>query len=49
MSTNAAAPTEKTPKRLHPYQISIAIGLGVGTFALFSGIVKLRSTQSFPQ
>ena len=28
MSTNAAAPTEKTPKRFHPYQISIAIGVG---------------------
>jgi hypothetical protein len=39
MSTNVAAPTEKTPKRFHPYQISIAIGLGMGTFTLFSGII----------
>jgi Fe-S oxidoreductase/nitrate reductase gamma subunit len=38
MSTNAAPATEKGPKRLRPYQISIALGVGVGTFAMFSGI-----------
>ncbi|MGA1361440.1 MAG: (Fe-S)-binding protein [Ilumatobacteraceae bacterium] len=40
MSTHTDAPaTEKGPKRLRPYQLSIAIGLGVGTFTLVSGIV----------
>jgi Fe-S oxidoreductase/nitrate reductase gamma subunit len=38
MSTNAVSETDKTPKRLRPYQMSIAIGIGVGTFAMFSGI-----------
>ncbi|NCX05281.1 MAG: iron-sulfur protein, partial [Actinobacteria bacterium] len=39
MSTNTASPTEKTPKRFRPYQLSIAIGVGMGTFTLFSGII----------
>ena len=39
MSTNAAPATEKGPKRLRPYQLSIAIGIGMGTFTLLSGIV----------
>ena len=40
MSTHTDAPaTDKGPKRLRPYQLSIAIGLGVGTFTLVSGIV----------
>ena len=40
MSTHTDAPaTEKGQKRLRPYQLSIAIGLGVGTFTLVSGIV----------
>jgi Fe-S oxidoreductase/nitrate reductase gamma subunit len=38
MSTTATPAPEKGPKRLHPYQISIALGIGVGTFAMFSGI-----------
>ena len=38
MSTNAAPATEKAPKRLRPYQLSIALGVGIGTFAMFSGI-----------
>ena len=38
MSTNAAS-TEKSAKRLRPYQLSIAIGVGMGTFTLFSGII----------
>jgi Fe-S oxidoreductase/nitrate reductase gamma subunit len=38
MSTNAAS-TEKSVKRLRPYQLSIAIGVGMGTFTLFSGII----------
>ena len=39
MSTNAAPATEKAPKRLRPYQLSIALGIGMGTFTLFSGII----------
>ncbi|MSY42450.1 MAG: 4Fe-4S dicluster domain-containing protein, partial [Actinobacteria bacterium] len=39
MSTNAAPATEKAPKRLRPYQISIALGVGIGTFTLASGII----------
>jgi len=38
MSTTATPAPEKGRKRLHPYQISIALGIGVGTFAMFSGI-----------
>jgi len=33
------APTEKAPRRLKPYQMSIALGVGIGTFAIFSGIL----------
>jgi len=39
MSTNASPTTEKGPKRLRPYQLSIAIGIGMGVFTLTSGIV----------
>ena len=39
MSSNASPTTEKGPKRLRPYQLSIAIGIGMGTFTLLSGIV----------
>ena len=39
MSTNATATTEKAPKRLRPYQLSIAIGVGAGLFTLISGII----------
>jgi Fe-S oxidoreductase/nitrate reductase gamma subunit len=41
MSTNAVSETDKAPKRLRPYQLSIAIGVGVGLFTLVSGIVPL--------
>lgn len=41
MSTNAAPTTAKGPKRLRPYQLSIAIGVGVGLFSVMSGIVPL--------
>jgi len=39
MSTNASPTTEKGPKRLRPYQLSIAIGVGMGVFTMISGIV----------
>ncbi len=39
MSTNASPTTEKGPKRLRPYQLSIAIGIGMGVFTMTSGIV----------
>ena len=40
MTTHAAAPTTETgKKRFRPYQLSIAIGIGMGTFTLMSGIV----------
>ena len=39
MSTNASPTTEKGPKRLRPYQLSIAIGIGMGVFTMVSGIV----------
>jgi nitrate reductase gamma subunit len=39
MSSNASPTTEKGPKRLRPYQLSIAIGIGMGSFTLLSGIV----------
>jgi len=39
MSTNASPTTEKGPKRLRPYQLSIAIGIGMGVFTLTSGII----------
>ncbi len=35
------APTEKAPRRLKPYQISIALGVGIGVFTMISGIVPL--------
>ena len=38
--TTTAAP-EKGPRRLRPYQISIAFGLGIGLFTLASGILPL--------
>ena len=41
MSTNVVSETDKAPKRLRPYQLSIAIGVGVGLFTLVSGIVPL--------
>jgi Fe-S oxidoreductase/nitrate reductase gamma subunit len=41
MSTNAAPPTAQGPRRLRPYQLSIAIGVGVGLFSVMSGIVPL--------
>ena len=41
MSTNAVTETDKSPKRLRPYQLSIAIGIGVGTFSVVSGILPL--------
>ena len=40
MSTHASAPTtENGKKRFRPHQLSIAIGIGMGTFTLMSGIV----------
>jgi Fe-S oxidoreductase/nitrate reductase gamma subunit len=40
MSTHASTPeADKGPKRFKPYQLSIAIGIGMGTFTLLSGIV----------
>jgi Fe-S oxidoreductase/nitrate reductase gamma subunit len=42
MSTHAGSEsdtTEKGPKRLKPYQISIALGIGIGGFTVLSGIV----------
>ena len=42
MSTHADSKsdtTEKGPKRLKPYQISIALGIGIGGFTVLSGIV----------
>ena len=39
MTADAAPTSEKGPKRFRPYQLSIAIGLGMGTFTLLSGIV----------
>ena len=40
MSTHAAAPTSETAKkRFRPYQLSIAIGVGMGTFTMMSGII----------
>ncbi|MFM1790466.1 MAG: hypothetical protein RLZZ526_793 [Actinomycetota bacterium] len=40
MSTHAAAPTTETAKkRFRPYQLSIAIGVGMGTFTMLSGII----------
>ncbi|MEY3587755.1 MAG: hypothetical protein RJA47_351, partial [Actinomycetota bacterium] len=40
MSTHAAAPsTETAKKRFRPYQLSIAIGVGMGTFTMLSGII----------
>jgi Fe-S oxidoreductase/nitrate reductase gamma subunit len=40
MSTHAAAPTTETAKkRFRPYQLSIAIGVGMGTFTMMSGII----------
>jgi Fe-S oxidoreductase/nitrate reductase gamma subunit len=41
MSTNAAPTAAKGPRRLRPYQLSIAIGVGVGLFSVMSGIVPL--------
>lgn len=41
MSTTAVSETDKSPKRLRPYQLSIAIGIGVGTFSVVSGILPL--------
>ena len=41
MSTTATSETPKAQKRLRPYQLSIAIGLGVGIFTMVSGIVPL--------
>ena len=38
MSESVPAP-ERAPKRFRPYQLSIAIGIGMGTFTLLSGIV----------
>ena len=38
MSTNAAS-TPDAPKRLRPHQLSIAIGVGIATFTVVSGIV----------
>ena len=35
------APTEKAPRRLKPYQMSIALGVGIGVFTMISGIVPL--------
>ena len=39
MSHTAVSETDKAPKRLRPYQLSIAIGVGAGLFILVSGIV----------
>ena len=40
MSTHAAAPTTETAKkRFRPYQLSIAIGVGMGTFTMMSGVI----------
>ena len=39
MSTHDAPAAEKGPKRLRPYQLSIAIGLFMGVFTMFSGII----------
>ena len=39
MSTETTAPEATGPKRLKPYQISIALGVGIGTFTLASGII----------
>mgnify|MGYP006266238731 CR=1 FL=1 len=40
MTTHAAAPTTETAKkRFRPYQLSIAIGVGMGTFTMMSGII----------
>jgi len=39
MSTETLVPPSTGPKRLKPYQLSIALGLGVGLFTLVSGIV----------
>jgi Fe-S oxidoreductase/nitrate reductase gamma subunit len=41
MSTTAVSETDKSPKRLRPYQLSIAIGIGVGLFSVVSGILPL--------
>ena len=35
------AQTEKAPRRLKPYQMSIALGVGIGVFTMISGIVPL--------
>ena len=35
------APTEKAPRRLKPYQMSIALGVGIGVFTMVSGILPL--------
>ena len=37
--SNDATTTTQGPKRLRPYQISIAIGVGMGIFTMLSGIV----------
>ncbi|MFM9084201.1 MAG: iron-sulfur protein, partial [Actinomycetota bacterium] len=39
MSTETSAPPSTGPKRLKPYQISIALGVGIGLFTLVSGIL----------
>jgi len=43
MSANdtSTAATDKGPRRLRPYQLSIAFGLGIGLFTLASGILPL--------
>ena len=35
------APIEKAPRRLKPYQMSIALGVGIGVFTMVSGILPL--------
>ena len=35
------AQTEKAPRRFKPYQLSIALGVGIGVFTMISGIVPL--------
>ena len=41
MSADAPATATGGPKRLKPYQISIALGVGIGLFTVASGIVPL--------
>ncbi len=51
MSTSTPTPSaDTTPKRFRPYQMSIALGIGIGVFTLASGIIpqftKWHSTST---